>query len=113
MLQAAFADNKYPQKAVPYNTSLVLVMSTGEGATIMTPEHKQIVQNTWEQIAPIADTTAELFYGRLFELDPMLRQLFASTNMEAQGKKLMEMLAMAVKGLDNLDQLVPSVETVD
>ena len=57
----------------------------------MTPEHKQIVQNTWEQIAPIADTAAELFYGRLFELDPMLRQLFASTNMEAQGKKLMEM----------------------
>ena len=54
-----------------------------------------------------------MFYGRLFELDPMLRQLFASTNMEAQGKKLMEMLAMAVKGLDNLDQLVPSVETVD
>ena len=79
----------------------------------MTPEHKQIVQNTWEQIAPIADTAAELFYGRLFELDPMLRQLFASTNMEAQGKKLMEMLAMAVKGLDNLDQLVPSVGTVD
>ena len=79
----------------------------------MTSEHKQIVQNTWEQIAPIADTAAELFYGRLFKLDPMLRQLFASTNMEAQGKKLMEMLAMAVKGLDNLDQLVPSVETVD
>ena len=72
----------------------------------MTPEHKQIVQNSWEQIAPISDTAAELFYGRLFELDPMLRQLFASTNMEAQGKKLMEMLAMAVKGLDNLDQLV-------
>ena len=43
----------------------------------------------------------------------MFRQLFASTNREAQGKKLMEMLAMAVKGLDNLDQLVPSVETVD
>jgi hemoglobin-like flavoprotein len=80
---------------------------------LLSSEHKQIVQNTWEQIAPIADTAAELFYGRLFEFDPMLRQLFASTNMEAQGKKLMEMLAMAVKGLDNLDQLVPSVETVD
>ena len=45
-----------------------------------------------EQIAPIADTAAELFDGRLFNsFDPMLRQLFASTNMEAQGKKLMEM----------------------
>jgi len=64
----------------------------------MTPEHKQIVQNTWEQIAPIADTAAELFYGRLFELDPMLRQLFASTNMEAQGKKLMECSQWLSKG---------------
>jgi hemoglobin-like flavoprotein len=76
----------------------------------MTPQHTQIVQDTWEQVAPIADTAAELFYSRLFELDPTLRQLFASTNMQAQGKLLMQMLAVAVKGLDNLDQLVPAVE---
>lgn len=49
----------------------------------MTPEHKQLVQDTWEQVAPIADTAAESFYGRLFELDPTLRQLFASTDMQA------------------------------
>ncbi len=51
-----------------------------------------------------------MFYGRLFALDPTLRQLFASTDMKAQGKMLMQMLAVAVKGLDNLDQLVPAVE---
>jgi len=73
----------------------------------MTPEHQQLVQDTWEQVAPIADTAAEMFYGRLFELDPTLRQLFASTDMRAQGKKLMQMLAVAVKGLDKLDQLGP------
>ena len=72
----------------------------------MTPEHKQIVQNTWSrsrrsQIPPPNCSNSSMF-----------RQLFASTNREAQGKKLMEMLAMAVKGLDNLDQL-SSVETVD
>ena len=79
----------------------------------MTPEHKQIVQNTWEQSRRSQIPPPNCSTAHLFELDPMLRQLFASTNMEAQGKKLMEMLAMAVKGLDNLDQLVPSVETVD
>lgn len=78
----------------------------------MTPEHKQLVQDTWEQVAPIADTAAELFYGHLFELNPTLRQLFAATDMQAQGKMLMQMLAVAVKGLDNLDQLVPAVESL-
>jgi hemoglobin-like flavoprotein len=76
----------------------------------MTPEHKQLVQDTWEQVAPITDTAAEWFYGRLFALDPTLRRLFASTDMQAQGKMLMQMLALAVKGLDNLEQLVPELE---
>src|SRR5262245_48355368 len=76
----------------------------------MTPEHKQMVQETWEQVAPMAETAAALFYRRLFELDPTLRQLFASTNMQTQGKMLMQMLAGAVKGLDHLEQLVPAVE---
>lgn len=78
----------------------------------ITPEQKQLVRDTWEQVAPISDRAAELFYGRLFELDPTLRQLFASSDMKAQGKKLMQMLAVAVKGLDNLDQLVVAVENL-
>lgn len=78
----------------------------------ITPEQKQLVRDTWEQVAPISDRAAELFYGRLFELDPTLRQLFASSDMKAQGKKLMQMLAVAVKGLDNLDQLVVAVESL-
>jgi hypothetical protein len=28
-----------------------------------------LVQATWQQVAPIADTAARLFYGRLFELE--------------------------------------------
>src|SRR6478752_6574407 len=64
--------------------------------TPMTPAHKRLVQDSWEQVAPIAETAAELFYSRLFELDPTLRQLFAATDMKAQGKMLMQMLAVAV-----------------
>lgn len=36
----------------------------------MTPEQKQLVQNTWQLVVPIADTAAHLFYERLFEIDP-------------------------------------------
>ena len=54
----------------------------------MTPEQKTLVQNSFEQVLPIADVAAELFYGRLFELDPSLRHLFRG-DMKAQGRALM------------------------
>lgn len=58
---------------------------------------------------PIADTAAKLFYGRLFELDPELRPLFKSDITE-QGRKLMQMIQLAVRGLNDLPALVPAVE---
>jgi hemoglobin-like flavoprotein len=76
----------------------------------MTPEHKRFVQDTWARVNPIADTAAELFYTRLFELDPALRPLFAKTDMHTQGRMLVQMLTVAVKGLDAPDQLLPAVE---
>ena len=68
-----------------------------------------LVQHTFSLVAPIADDAAILFYRRLFELDPGLQPLFTS-DMAEQRKKLMQMLGVAVKGLDNVDRLVPVVE---
>ncbi len=42
----------------------------------MTPQEVQLVQKIFEQVVPIKEVAAELFYGRLFELDPSLRSLF-------------------------------------
>jgi hemoglobin-like flavoprotein len=78
----------------------------------MTPEQKSLVQQSWTQVAPIAATAAALFYDRLFTLDPSLRALFRATDMKEQGKKLMQTLAVVVKGLDNLDQLLPAVQAL-
>ena len=36
----------------------------------MNPEQIELVQATWRQLQPIGDTAAELFYGKLFSLDP-------------------------------------------
>jgi len=43
-----------------------------------------LVQRTWEMVLPIADDAAQLFYGKLFELDPSLRRMFSSTDMSAR-----------------------------
>lgn len=71
-----------------------------------------LVQKSWEQVLPIADTAAQLFYQRLFELDPSLRGMFTQTDLTEQRKKLMQMITVAVRGLTRLDELVPAVEAL-
>jgi len=68
-----------------------------------------LVQESFAKVAPIAETAAELFYNRLFELDPSVKAMFKG-DMVAQGQKLMGMIQAAVEGLNDLDSLVPVVQ---
>ena len=77
----------------------------------MTPEQKTMVQKSFAMVLPIADTAAELFYGRLFELDPSVRAMFHG-DMKEQGRKLMTMIRVAVANLDRLDEIVPAIEAL-
>ena len=77
----------------------------------MTPRQKALVQESFAWIEPMAETVATLFYARLFALDPSLRPLFRG-EMTVQGRHLMDALALAVRGLDRLDDLVPSLEAL-
>ncbi len=71
-----------------------------------------LVQDSFEKVKPIASTAAEIFYSKLFELDPQLKPLFPNSDdaMKVQGNKLMSMLASAVAGLSNLDALIPVLQ---
>ena len=70
---------------------------------------KQLVQDSFAQVAPIAETAAEMFYKRLFELDPSVKPLFKS-DMAVQGRLLMQTIGAAVAGLDDLSALTPIVQ---
>jgi len=72
----------------------------------MTPQQKELVQQTWAMVVPIADTAAELFYGRLFELEPSYKAMFKN-DMTEQGKKLMKTINIAVTALDDVEPLIP------
>jgi hemoglobin-like flavoprotein len=74
----------------------------------MQTREKELVQSSFKQVVPISAAAADLFYARLFEIDPSLRPLFKS-DMTEQKKKLMQMLGAAVVGLDNLYALIPVV----
>ncbi len=70
-----------------------------------------LVRANFAQVAPISAQAAALFYGRLFEIAPPLRDLFRG-DMAEQGTKLMAMLATAVANLDRLDAIVPAVRAL-
>jgi len=71
----------------------------------------ELVQGTFKEVVPIADKAAEIFYDKLFDLDPQLKPLFKG-DMKEQGAKLMSMIGTAVNGLNNLDAIVPAVQNL-
>ena len=75
----------------------------------LTPKQLELVQTSWEQVEPVADTAADIFYTRMFSTEPSYRKLFPE-DMAKQKKALMKMLGMAVKGITNLDELIPKVQ---
>lgn len=77
----------------------------------MTPDQIQLVQTSFGKVEPIANQAAAMFYGRLFDLAPEVRPLFKS-DLSAQGRKLMATLGVVVRGLTNLEAIVPAAEAL-
>ncbi|MGI9387932.1 MAG: globin family protein [Methyloligellaceae bacterium] len=76
----------------------------------MTPNQIQLIRETWQDVVPIADTAAQLFYQRLFEIDPSTKSLFEKTDMARQGAKLINALNLVVENIEQFDTLKPHLE---
>jgi hemoglobin-like flavoprotein len=70
----------------------------------MTPEQIELVQRTWRAVLPVGDTAAELFYGKLFSLDPGISRLFKN-DMVDQGRNLTAMISVAVGALSRPERI--------
>lgn len=71
----------------------------------MQPEGISRVRSSWETAQAHGAELAEAFYGRLFELDPRLKDLFAITEMSSQGEKFLAMMGELVALLDAPEQM--------
>jgi hemoglobin-like flavoprotein len=74
----------------------------------MNAQQIRLVQDSFEHVKPIAGVAADLFYARLFELDPALRPMFRA-DMGEQKIKLMSTLAFAVAGLHRPEKILAAV----
>ena len=77
----------------------------------MTEDDIRKVQESFALLRGNADEAGMLFYGRLFATHPELRGLFAD-DIAPQAKKLMQMLALVVNGLDRLEPLLPAIDAL-
>ncbi len=74
----------------------------------MNQQQIALVRETFKQVEPIAQEVGDLFYTRLFEIDPALRQLFRG-DMKRQALMLMTVIGLAVRGLDQPERITEAV----
>src|ERR1700704_3659488 len=77
----------------------------------MTPKQIALVQDSFAKVVPISDQAAILFYDRLFETAPQVKAMFPA-DMTEQRRKLIAMLAAVVKGLGNLESILPAASAL-
>ena len=75
----------------------------------LTSQQIALVQTSFRTVQPMSATAGELFYKRLFEIEPEVAALFKG-DVGRQGREFMQVLAVAVGGLSNVTTLVPMVQ---
>ena len=77
----------------------------------MTPKQVALVQDSFAKVALISEATAVLLYDHLFDIAPRMKAMFPDDMIE-QRRKLMAMLTGVVKGLGNLEQVLPAASAL-
>jgi hemoglobin-like flavoprotein len=75
----------------------------------LTTEQKTLIHKTFRKVTLKTNTFADLFYTRLFELDPELRPMFKN-DMREQQKKFMQTVGTLVASLDLPDKFEEPVQ---
>lgn len=77
----------------------------------MTIEQRHLVRKSFQIVERAPIVSALVFYRRLFELEPGLRQLFRH-DIEAQSQKLMDTLRASLGMLDQPERLIAELEAL-
>ena len=74
----------------------------------MTLKQIEIIENSWDIILHTPEEASEIFYARLFSLDPSLRQLFKE-DISSQAQKLVSTITFVVHKLHDLEEIMADV----
>ncbi len=77
----------------------------------MTPRQIELVQSSYRSVLLVSESTAQLFYARLFAVEPAMKALFAH-DLRQQGRLFMYALGASVAWLKNFNAVVPQLEAL-
>ena len=70
-----------------------------------------IIKNSWSYVITQPDIAGELFYQKLFELNPSLESMF-HVDLEQQAKKLIDMITYMVMNLQTMVDIQADIEAL-
>ena len=78
---------------------------------MITEKQILLVKNSWSYLGIDAEAAGKLFYQRLFEVAPGVRNLFQG-DIKFQARKLMNMVTLIVTKLHKLDEIMEEVRSL-
>jgi hemoglobin-like flavoprotein len=70
----------------------------------------EILEESFDLVAPQGEELVRRFYERLFEVAPAVQPLFADVDMDRQRQALLNMLLVLRESLHDLDDVVPDLQ---
>ena len=77
----------------------------------MNARQVELVQSSWQHVAPQAEEAMAIFYDHLFEVAPQLKPLFRGDPKEQQ-RKAAAMMNFIVRSLNRPDALLPGARAL-
>jgi hemoglobin-like flavoprotein len=81
----------------------------GADEILLTPEQKRRIRESFLKLAPALDLVGQLYFFKLFRLDPAFRRRFGADT-EMQGRKFMAAVKLGLISLNHDDGLVPIIK---
>jgi hemoglobin-like flavoprotein len=81
----------------------------GVDEILLTPGQKRLIRDSFLKLAPALDLVGQLFFLKLFRLDPAFRRRFGADT-EMQGRKFMAAVKLGLISLKHDDGLVPIIK---
>jgi hemoglobin-like flavoprotein len=75
---------------------------------MVTARQKLLIGSSWELMRPMGIHVADLFYDRLFELDPLLEERFPEDS-SVQRTRFLDAISATSSALDDLEGLQPGL----
>ena len=78
----------------------------------MNPQAERLIRESWTQLVPIRAQAAQLFYDRLFAIDPSSKLLFDGKPMHVQHEKFLQTVDTLVQMLDYPPQIIEDLQAL-